>query len=144
MVHCSKNARSSIGVSLLPAVLTAACATVGPYDEPYALVESGMRSAVRKEFPAIVNAVDGQTTFVPRRYPTALKPGMHVIDVYFSTDVGPAAKQFRTIELDAAASTRYRIVARTTNLTHVEWTPVIYPEPIGECNAKFARQSARS
>lgn len=144
MVHCTKNGRSSIGVSLLPAVLMAACAAVGPYDEPYALVEGGMRSAVRNEFPAIVNAVDGKTTFIPRRYPTALKPGKHVIDVYFSTDVGPASKQYRTIELDAAACTRYRIVARYINLTHVEWTPVIYPEPIGECNAKFARKSAQS
>jgi hypothetical protein len=120
---------------LAPLTLIAACTTPVPYDEPYALVEGGMRSAVRKEFPAIVNAVDGQTTFLPRRYPTPLKPGKHVIDIYFSTDVGASSKQHRTIELDAAACTRYRIVARYTDLTHVEWNPVIYPEPIGECKA---------
>jgi hypothetical protein len=128
-------------VLLAPWALMAACTTPGTYAEPYALVESGSRSPVRKELPATVNAVDGQTTFIPRRYPTLLKPGKHVIDVYFSTDVGPPSKQYRTIELDAAACTRYRIVARYIDLTHVEWTPVIYPEPIGECNARFAPKS---
>jgi hypothetical protein len=64
----------------IPLALTVACATLGPYDDPYALVEGGMRSAARKEFPVIVNAVDGETTFIPRRYPTPLKPGKHQIE----------------------------------------------------------------
>ena len=115
----------------------AACTTPAIYSEPYALVESGTRSAVRKELPVIINAVDGQITFDPRR-PTPLKPGKHLLDVYFSTAVGAYAKQHRAIELDAAPCTRYRIVARYGNLTHVEWVPVIYPEPVGECAAKFA------
>ena len=123
----------------IPLALTAACANVGYYDEPYALVEGGMRSAARKELPVIVNAVDGETTFIPRRYPTPLKPGKHLVEVYFSSDsvAGSSEKHRRTIDLDAAPCTRYRIVARYESLTHVEWTPVIYPEPIGECLAKF-------
>jgi hypothetical protein len=110
------------------------------YDERYVLVESGMRSAVRKELPVLIHAVDGQITFSPR-YPTPLKPGKHLVDVYFSTGVGAPDKQWRALELDAAPCTRYRVVARYTNLTHVEWEPVIYPEPIGECVAKFERSS---
>jgi hypothetical protein len=60
-----------------------------------------------------------------------------MVDVYLNTGVGPFYKQYRTLELDVAACTRYRIVAGYTNLTHIEWSPVIYPEPIGECVAKF-------
>jgi hypothetical protein len=123
-------------IFLAPLVLTAACATTGTYDEPYALVESGWRSVLRKELPIIVNAVDGETTVNPR-YPPPLKPGKHTVDVYLNTRVGPFYKQYRTLELDAAPCTRYRIVAWYTNLTHIEWSPVIYPEPIGECVAKF-------
>ena len=132
-------------IFLGPLALSAACSTTGTYDEPYALVEGGMRSAVRKEFPVLVNAVDGETTLSPRRYPTPLKPGKHVIDVYFSTDsvVGSADKHHKTIDLDAAPCTRYRIVARYQSLTHVEWAPVIYPEPIGECLAKFPQKTAQ-
>jgi len=139
-------ASPKIVICLLPAVLIAACATGGTYDEPYALVEGGMRSAVRKEFPVLVNAVDGETTLSPRRYPTPLKPGKHVIEVYFSADsvAGSLEKHRRTIDLDAAPCTRYRIVARYESLTHVEWTPVIYPEPIGECMAKFPQKTAQN
>jgi hypothetical protein len=131
---------------LAPLALAAACSTTGTYDEPYALVEGGMRSVVRKEFPVLVNAVDGESTLSPRRYPTALKPGKHQIEVYFSSDsvVGSSEKHRRTIDLDAAPCTRYRIVARYQNLTHVDWDPVIYPEPIGECAAKFSQKTAQN
>ena len=133
-------------IFLAPLALAAACSTTGTYDEPYALVEPGMRSAVRKEMPVSINAVDGQTTLNARYYPTPLTPGKHVIDVYFSTDsvVGSADKHHKTIDLDAAPCTRYRIVARYQSLTHVEWEPVIYPEPIGECLAKFPQKTAQN
>jgi len=129
---------------LAPLALIAACANTGIYDEPYALVEGGTRSAVRKELPAFINAVDGQTTFSRRYYPTAVKPGKHLLDVYFGLADGPTYKQYRRIELDAAECTRYRIVAHYSNLTHVDWSPVIYPEPIGECLAKFAQKTAQN
>jgi hypothetical protein len=130
--------RRSVLLILAPLSLTAACANGGIYDSPYALVESGSRSAVRKEFPAAINAVDGRSTLSARRYATTITPGRHRVDVYFSVSTGAFYKNYRTIELDAAPCTRYRIVAAYQNLTHVEWTPVIYPEPIGECAAKFA------
>jgi hypothetical protein len=124
-------------IFLAPLAFTTACASA-IYDSPYALVESGSPSAVRKELPAAINAVDGRSTLSPRRYSTPLTPGKHQVDVYLSVSTGAYYKNFRTIELDAAPCTRYRIVAAYQNLTHVEWTPVIYPEPIGECAAKFA------
>jgi len=63
--------------------------------------------------------------------------------VHFSTDsvTGAPEKHVRTLEIEAAACTRYRIVAHHTTLVHVEWAPVVYPEPIGECTAKFASRS---
>jgi hypothetical protein len=110
---------------------------VDTYDAPYAKVESGWRSVLRKELPVVVNAIDGRATVNPR-YPPPLTPGKHAVDIYLNTPTGPFYKQYRTIELDAAPCTRYRIVAAYQNLTHLEWIPVIYPEPIGECAARFA------
>ena len=131
---------------LMGSLLAAGCASVEPFDAPYALVEVGPISAARKELPVIINAVDGETTFIPRRYPTPLKPGKHLVEVYFSSDsvAGSADKHHKTIDLDAAPCTRYRIVARYQSLTHVEWDPVIYPEPIGECIAKFPQKTAQN
>jgi hypothetical protein len=111
-------------------------AGAGPYDVPYALVESGWRSEVRKELPVSIHSVDGEST-LQRRRSSPIAPGKHQIDVLLPVQVGPHAKQHRIVEIDAAACVRYRIVARYDNLTHIEWTPVIYAEPVGECEKKF-------
>lgn len=113
-------------------LLTAACSSAGPYSSPYALVESGSRSAVRKELPVLINEVDGVSTLDPR-YPGPITPGKHRVRVYFPLSTGAYDKRVRELEIDAQPCTRYRIVAAYENLTHVEWKPVIYPEPIGEC-----------
>jgi hypothetical protein len=126
-------------VARLPLLLPlafAACSTVSLYDEPYSLVQSGVRSIIQKDLPVSINAVDGETTLDPRRS-GPLKPGRHVVVAYLNTVVGPYSKQYATLELDAAPCTRYRVVARYENLTHIEWIPVVYPEPIAECRAKF-------
>jgi hypothetical protein len=120
----------------IPSVLVAGPATAGSFSEPYALVESGRTSAVRKEIPAVINAVDEHYTVDPRRS-GPIKPGRRRFAIRFTTDVGPSSKHERTLEFDAEPCTRYLIVARYSNLTHVEWTPVIYPEPIGECLTAF-------
>lgn len=120
--------------ALLAGVLPA---TAGPYDRPYALVESGWRSAVRKELPVLIHSVDGESA-LQRRRSRPIEPGRRQIDVYLPTRVGPTAKQHRMVEIDAAACVRYRIVARYDNLTHIEWSPVVYSEPVGECERKFA------
>lgn len=128
---------------VLPVLAGGGCAAVGPFDEPYALFETGLRSAVRKELPVIINSVDGKYYRDPRR-PGPFKPGKHVLEVHFTTALGPSWKHRKTVEIDADPCSRYRIVARYDNLTHVEWTPVIYPEPIGECVARFAAGARRT
>ena len=122
---------------LMGSLLVAGCAAVEPFDAPYALVEVGPISAARKELPVIINAIDGDYLLNPRSGP--IRPGKHQLEIQFSTRDGPYWKRKKMVELDAQPCTRYRIVARYDNLTNVEWTPVIYPEPIGECVAKFAR-----
>jgi hypothetical protein len=129
---------------MVVAGLAASCATPPAYDEPYALFEPGTRSAVRREIPVLIHEVDGQIPVDARRqYGIPVPPGKHVVVVHFSSDsvTGAPEKHVRTLEIEAAACTRYRIVAHHTALVHVEWEPVVYPEPIGECTAKFASRS---
>jgi hypothetical protein len=127
--------------------LAASCATAptpASYDEPYAVFEPGTPSAVRREIPVLIHEVDGQIPVDARRqYGIPVQPGKHVVVVYFSSDnvKGAPEKHVRTVEIEAAACTRYRIVAHHTQLTHVEWEPVVYQEPIGECTTKFASRS---
>ena len=120
---------------LVGSLMVSGCASVEPFDAPYALVEVGPISAARKELPVIVNAIDGDYPLNPRSGP--IKPGKHLLEVQFSTRDGAYWKRKRMVELDAKPCTRYRIVAQYNNLTNVEWVPVIYPEPIGECLARF-------
>ena len=130
--------------AMVVAGLAASCATPPAYDEPYALFEPGTRSAVRREIPVLIHEVDGQIPVDARRqYGIPVPPGKHVVVVHFSSDsvTGAPEKHVRTLEIEAAACTRYRIVAHHTALVHVEWEPVVYPEPIGECTAKFASRS---
>jgi hypothetical protein len=121
---------------LSPAILAAACATTD-YEEPYAVIEAGTRSATRKEIPVLVHSIDGQIPVAGSRYPIPVKPGRHAVDVYFSSGVvaGADEKHRRTLQINAAPCTRYRIVARYTQLTSVEWEPVVYDEPIGGCSS---------
>lgn len=129
--------------------LTASCAAppasepAYDYDQPYALIESGFRSPVRKEAPAFIHAVDGRIP-VNSRYSIPVEPGKHVIDVYFSTNAsaGPPEATHHAVDIDAAPCTRYRIVAHYYgyyDLVNPRWEPVIYTEAVGECLAKFGR-----
>lgn len=122
--------------------LCAACASEPGYDSPYALVEPGSPSAARRELPVFIHDIDGQAP-VSQRYGIPVQPGKHSVVVNFSSDsvAGSADKHVRTVQLDAQPCMRYRIVARHTQLTHVEWEPVVYSEPIGECSQRFARNS---
>jgi hypothetical protein len=129
----------------LSLVLVAACASqesYESYDSPYAVVEPGSPSAARRELPVFIHDVDGQIP-VSQRYGIPVPPGKHSVVVNFSSDSieGSADKHSRTVQLDAEPCTRYRIVARHTQLTHVDWEPVVYSERIGECTKRFARGS---
>ena len=121
---------------------TASCASVTPeaYDQPYAVFEPGQASSVRREIPVLIHEVDGEIPVAARRtYGIPVAPGKHVVVVHFSSDsvTGAPEKHVRTLNIEAAACTRYRIVAHHTALVHVEWEPVVYQEPIGECTSKF-------
>ena len=125
-------------------LVVAGCASTGngsgegSYSEPYGVIESGSPSAVRKEGRALINRVDGRTP-LNSRYGEVVKPGRRVVELNFSSgeSAGTNVKHSRTLELDVAPCTRYRIVAHYTSATHVDWEPVVYPEPIGECFARF-------
>jgi hypothetical protein len=126
--------------------LIAACALAlatgafaGPYDQPYALVESGDRSDVREEFPASITRVDGKSTRNSRK-PDPVAPGPHALTVRYETarvTQGPA-ETTRELQMDLEACTRYRIVARRTGGTN--WEPKVYSEPISECVRKFSKK----
>jgi len=130
----------------LAAGITAGCATSGeesdyaPYAEPYAFVEPGVASTTRKEAPAFIHTVDGQQP-VSSRYSIPVAPGKHMLEVYFSSGsvAGSPEKHRKSIELQAAPCTRYRVVARYVSLVNPgEWEPVVYSEVIGECAKKFS------
>jgi hypothetical protein len=139
--------------TLLPvlASLSAGCASEAidedapSYDQPYALIEPGMASQVRRENPVLIHQVDGQIP-VSRKYGIPVKPGKHSVVVHFASGTveGNAEKYQRTLDLEAAPCTRYRIVAHHTGPAHMQWEPVVYPEPIGECSKRFGKPAGTS
>jgi hypothetical protein len=112
------------------------------YDRPYALIEPGTASSVRRESPVLVHQVDGQIP-VQRRYGVPVDPGKHTVVVHFAsgTSEGNAEKYQRTLDIEAAPCTRYRIVAHHTGAAHMQWEPVVYSEPIGECAKRFGKDA---
>jgi hypothetical protein len=146
-----KRSNLRYGFWLLLASVSAGCASpsadeeVPVYDRPYALIEPGTASTVRRESPVLVHEVDGEipVSSLSRRYGIPVEPGRHKVVVHFAsgTGEGNAEKYQRTIDLDAAPCTRYRIVAHHTGTAHVDWDPVVYPEPIGECIKRFPKPS---
>ena len=118
--------------------LAATAALAGPYDKPWAVVESGDGSQTRQEYSAAITQVDGRSTRNPRES-DALEPGKHTIRVRFDTArvQQSEAEKSRDLELVLEPCTRYRIVARRTQPTGTQWEPKVYPEAIGECKRKF-------
>lgn len=127
---------------LLAAVLanlTIPAAFAGMYDQPYAIVESGDASDVRKEARVGVSKVDGKSTRNPRKS-DPIAPGKHVIQVNFESARGIFSPASLDMEMDLQACTRYRIVANYENKTGGDWKPKVYSEPIGECVRKFKKK----
>ncbi|HVJ73250.1 MAG TPA: hypothetical protein VNB03_04415 [Casimicrobiaceae bacterium] len=121
--------------SLVFAASTAFAA--GMYDQPYAVVERGDNSEVRKEAQVAITKVDGKGTRDPRRT-DPIPPGKHVVTVHFTSARGVFRPEYQDVEIDMAACTRYRIVAQYEGRTGGDWKPVYTSEPIGECRRKFA------
>lgn len=124
---------------LLPAaaIMLSHLAWAGPYDQPYGVVQSGDRSATRKQETVAISKIDGQSTRNPRR-PDPLSPGKHSIGISFSSARTVVADQLKTIEVDVQPCKRYRIVAHYRTPTSGEWEPQVQAvEDIGECKRKF-------
>jgi hypothetical protein len=127
----------------LPALLlfVSASAFAGVYDQPWSVVEPADASTVRKEFPAAITQIDGQSTRDTRR-PEAVAPGKHRITIRFETSrVNQSeAETTRQVEMDLEACTRYRVAAQRT--TGTQWEPKVYSEKISECARKFQKPAS--
>ena len=121
---------ASIWVAVAPTALA------GMYDQPWARVQSGDRSQVRKEERLAISKVDGKSARNTRQS-DPLSPGKHLIEVRFETAAGPTNESTRELEIDLDACTTYRIVAAYEGVGNPNWKPKVYSEPIGECVAKF-------
>lgn len=128
------------GLHLLLAMGASTAALAGPYDQPYALVETGPASEVRKEATVAISKVDDASTRNPRRS-DPIPPGVHRITVHFQSGRGKFRDEFQVLELDLAACTRYRVVAQYQSRTGGTWQPKVYSEPIGECVSKFGKRA---
>lgn len=134
--------RQPLAATLLVVAASAAFAA-GMYDAPYAIVERGDNSDVRKEAQLGIVKIDGQSTRNPRRT-DPIPPGKHIIGVHFSSARGVFRPEYLDIELDLAACTRYRIVAQYEGRTGGDWKPKVYSEPISECRNKFGKGAPKT
>lgn len=120
----------------LPAIATAALA--GPYDQPWAIVESGDQSDVKKDAKVAISKVDGKTTRNVRRS-DPIAPGKHVITVNYESAHTVITDRSRDVEMNLEGCTRYRVVARYITRMDPKWEPHVYSEPISECAKKFQK-----
>jgi hypothetical protein len=127
---------------LLLAVLLASIAIpaafAGMYDQPYAVVESGSASELRKEARVAITQVDGKNTRNSRKS-DPIAPGKHVVSLHFESARGIFRPTSLDVEIDLQACTLYRIVANYESKTGGDWKPKVYTEPLGECVKKFKK-----
>jgi hypothetical protein len=121
---------------LAASALASLSATAGMFDKPWALVEPGDNSEVRKEAPVAITKVDGVSTRNPRES-DPIPPGDRKITVRYETARGVVTDNSRELDMKLEPCTRYRVVAEYKVKTGPEWEPKAYPEPIGECRKKF-------
>jgi len=124
------------------AALAVQPALAGPYDQPWAVVEAGSKSDVRKEAPVAITKIDGASARNPRKS-DPIAPGPHKVSVRFETARSVAPDNTRELDMALEACTRYRVVAVYQSATRPEWEPKIYPEPIVECARKFSKGGAK-
>jgi len=122
-------------------LFTALSATAGPYDRPYAIVESGAAAEARNEGRVTIRKIDGASTRDPRRS-DPVEPGKRSVTVGFQSSRGMFRPQSVDLELNLEPCTRYLIVASYEVKSGPAWTPKIYPEPITECRKKFKKELA--
>lgn len=109
----------------------------GQFSQPWGVIESGDRSAVRNEEPVAISRIDGQSTRNPRR-PDPVEPGRRTVTVNFTTARGPVGEPTQSIEIDVEPCKRYRVVANFATSQRSRWEPIIQSiEDIGECRRRF-------
>ena len=121
-------------------LLTALSAAAGPYDQPYAIVETGAAAEPRNEGRVTIRKIDGRSTSDPRRS-DPIEPGKRTISIGFQSSRGMFRPQSLDIQLDLEPCMRYRIVAVYESKSGPTWTPKVYPEPIAECRKKFKTEA---
>jgi hypothetical protein len=128
---------------LLASLLLSAAALAGPYDQPYAIIQTDTRpSSDPNVRPVIVNRVDGENSMNNR---AVVAPGMHKVTVDLPPRKGFKIATQETFDLETSACMRYAIVAKLDNPVGQHWKAhVRYSELIGECAAKFKTDKPKS
>jgi hypothetical protein len=118
------------------AVLLAACATGGMYDQPYSLFEPHAPRQTQEMRPAFIVAIDGSDRGISRNDPVS--PGVHEVEVSVPGAFRMGDSERAKITIDAKPCMRYQIGAKQVSMASTDWSPVVAnTEPIGECLRKF-------
>jgi hypothetical protein len=114
----------------------------GQFSQPWGVIESGDRSAVRNEEPVAISRIDGRSTRNTRR-PDPVEPGKRVVQVTFTTARAPVGEPTQTIEIHVQPCKRYRVVANFATSQRSRWEPAISAiEDIGECRRRFMSEKS--
>jgi len=121
----------------LTPILLATAALAGPYDQPYAQIQTERHfpSADPLVIPVIVNRIDGQNV----TNKGAVAPGVHQVTVDVPPRKGWHLATQNTFDLVTEPCTRYYVSARLRMRVTQDWEPFVRnQERIGECEKKFA------
>ena len=128
--------------ALVACALASGAALAGPFDQPYAVFEPALPSAVHQVRPASIMRIDGETWAHARFQPVA--PGPHVIEVSVPGPMPRSSPERRTVQIMAKPCTRYAIGARKSIPGSQRWEAFFESEPMGECLQRFAAAGALS
>jgi hypothetical protein len=120
----------------LTPILLATAALAGPYDQPYAQIqtEHHFPSADPLVIPVIVNRIDGENV----TNKGAVAPGMHEVTLDVPPRKGFHTATQNTFQLETKPCVRYYVAARLKSRTLQEWTPIVRSEErLRDCEAKF-------
>jgi hypothetical protein len=127
---------------LAAAALAAPLAWAGPYDQPYALIESGWASPAHKQVPVAVTKIDGKSTRSTMKS-DPIAPGKRKVTLSFSSSARTVIEEpTKEIEVEAEPCKRYRIVAHYDVALSGKWDPQMQAvEDIAECRRKFMKNA---
>lgn len=125
----------------LTAALVALGGCAGMYDQPYALIESGMASATHKQVPVGVTKIDGASTR-STFHSDPIPPGKRVVTLSLSSSAATIVEHpTKVIEIDVEPCKRYRLVAHYDVALGGKWDPQVQAvEDIDECKRKFGKK----